>query len=548
MGKIGDLIVRLQLKHEDYEKGLKKAEKDTQGFGATLGKIKGVGLAVWAAIGGAALKFASDFIKQSNSMQDKWENFTTKAKAAWTTFVKNVGSGAREMAGAYEVEVKKALILTEALQNNTEVENSIKLQKAQMAEELAALEVLMRDQTKSYDERARAAEKYINKVSPIYDQEIERQRKLRDAYVAQFGVPFIGGADRAADMVKKFLIEYGKDTTYAELGGLTFADAIAVTNQKKDWGEWMPDAQKTSIISMQQNLEKVIKKWYSNISDAQAHVIANEFVALGIAYEHKLNGEESQAIVDALELFELSLGLKDKELKRVYGILNSATAQMQTSGAEPNTLDMPAAREWGAMIEALPSITAPAMSMEVPDILPDDWLERNREKIDEALAEVARLQGITDEINRSFENAVISSLSGATQALTDCIAGIEGADATQVLSALMQPFANTMIQLGEMLIAEGLAISAFKESLKELNPYVALAAGATLLAVGAALSSGIRKLGATAGSGATTTSSAASSSTGTENIQTELTIYVKGSLKGSDIVLSGQRTLNSWAR
>ena len=38
MSKIGDLIVRLQLKYQDYEKGLKKAEKDTKGFASNLGK------------------------------------------------------------------------------------------------------------------------------------------------------------------------------------------------------------------------------------------------------------------------------------------------------------------------------------------------------------------------------------------------------------------------------------------------------------------------------------------------------------------------------
>ena len=57
MSKIGDLIVRLQLKYQDYQKGLKKAEKDTKGFAATLGKIKGVGLAVWAAVGASAISF-----------------------------------------------------------------------------------------------------------------------------------------------------------------------------------------------------------------------------------------------------------------------------------------------------------------------------------------------------------------------------------------------------------------------------------------------------------------------------------------------------------
>ena len=52
-------------------------------------------------------------------------------------------------------------------------------------------------------------------------------------------------------------------------------------------------------------------------------------------------------------------------------------------------------------------------------------------KIDAALAEAQRLQGITDQINQQFNDAVVGSLSGATQALADCIMGIEGADASQ---------------------------------------------------------------------------------------------------------------------
>ena len=201
-------------------------------------------------------------------------------------------------------------------------------------------------------------------------------------------------------------------------------------------------------------------------------------------------------------------------------------------------------------IQGLRAVLGQAISMaEIPDIIPDGWLERNKAEVEAAMAELMRLQSITDEINYAIENAAVNALSGATQAIADCVAGIEGVDATDVLAALMEPFASTMIQLGEMLIAEGIAILAFKESLKSLNPYVALAAGASLLAVGAALSSGIKKLGATAGSGATTTSTSASASSArNNNIQSEMTIYVKGQLKGSDIVLSGQRTINNWSR
>lgn len=549
MGKLGDLIVRLQLKHEDYKKGLKEAETETKGFGSTLGKIKGAGIAVWAAIGGAALKFANDFVKQSNAMEDKWENFTVKAKTAWTTFVKNFGGSAREMMGAYSVELEKARILTEALQNNTEIENSIKLQKAQMAEELAALEVLMRDQTKSYEERAKAAEKYIQKVSPIYDQEIERLKKLRDANVAQIGGHVIGGPDRAAAVVKKFLIEYGKDTTYAELGGRTFAEAIAVTNQKKDWGEWMSDAKKNEIVAMQMNLEKVIKKWYSNISNTNAHVLTNELVEIGLAYEEKLNGEQTQAIVDALELYETSLGLKDKELKRIYGILNSAIAKIETSGSTATEI----VEEIKTDIRGLASlgdITSEAFQLNVPDIIPDDWLDRNRENIDEAVEEAQRLQDVAKQMNQALTDTLAQSLSGAASAFVDAIMGIEGADASQVMAAFLEPFATTAKSLGELLVAEGIAIELAKKTME--NPFAGggamIAAGVSLIAIGSALAAGIQAIGRGASGSTASSYSGEEANANTETYKSELTVYVEGRISGKDIILSGNKTLNSWNR
>ena len=128
--------------------------------------------------------------------------------------------------------------------------------------------------------------------------------------------------------------------------------------------------------------------------------------------------------------------------------------------------------------------------------------------------------------------------------------GIEGADASQVLAALLQPFASTMTQLGEMLIAQGIAIEVFKSSLKDLNGVKAIAAGTALLAIGAALTSGIKKLGSSAGSSGATASSSAVSSSAVSNqeYKSEQTIYIKGKISGSDIVVAGDNQKNKWRK
>ena len=551
MGKIGDLIVRLQLKHEDYKKGLKQAEKDTQGFAGSFGKIKGVGLAVWGAIGGAVLKVASDMVKSTNAMEDKWEMFTSKAKAGWNTFVKTLVNGDwSNFVRNFKEATIAAEYLTSALQDTTEVENSIKLQKAALAEELAALEVLMRDQTKSYKDRANAAQQYIDKVSPIYDQEIKRLEDLKKAYMVTLGSGkyskdyMTSPAVMAA--VEKFLVEYGKDTKYSIFRNRTLketVDAALVAYDPAPKGQASINEQRDRTASMER-LSWLSQEWFPNLDPNFLFHIADN-------YENKMNGEQVQALVEAITAYGTALGAKDTELKKVYGILNSTTSKIEGSeGAETEVATAEAISTLALGLDKLGGIQAPALQMNLPDIIPDDWLERNREKIDAALAEAERLQNITDKINSRFNEAVVSSLSGATQALVECIAGVEGADASQVLAALLQPFASTMTSLGEMLLAEGLAIEAFKESLKSLNGAVAIAAGLGLIALGAALSAGIRSLASKGSGSATTTSSysGGSSAADMQNIQTEMTIYVKGTLKGSDIALSGQKTVNNWAR
>ena len=548
MGKIGDLIVRLQLKHQDYEKGLKKAEKETKGFGAALGKIKGIGLAVWGAIGGAVLKVASDIIKSTNQMEDKWAMFTAKAKAGWDTFVKALANGDfTNFVTKFKQATLAAQYLQEALDATTEVENSIRLQKAGMAEELAALEVLMRDQTKSYEDRAAAAQKYIDKVSPIYDQEIKRLEDLKKAYMVDFGKGMWSKDQMTSPammkIVEDFLVKYGQDTKYDLLRGKTLADTMAMALVPYDVapkGQEAVNEQRQRKAAIEQ-LQWLSESWGWG---------TNTLYLLGKQYETQMNGEGIQALVDSIALFYEALGAKDSDLKKVYGILNSATAQMQKGeSGEANP-----AEEVARIMEPLaklPVITAPALQMNLPDIIPDDWLERNREKIDAALAEAMRLQQITNEINSQFNDAVVGSLSGATQALADCIMGIEGADASQVLAALLQPFAQTMISLGEILLAEGTAIEVFKTSLSSLNGIAAIGAGIGLIALGSALAAGIKALGGASSSSASASGYDSASSSGSRGIETyeqEITVHVVGEIAGDKIVLAGQKTLNKWNR
>jgi hypothetical protein len=99
-----------------------------------------------------------------------------------------------------------------------------------------------------------------------------------------------------------------------------------------------------------------------------------------------------------------------------------------------------------------------------------------------------------------------------------------------------------------MLVAEGLGIEAFKNSLKSLNGAAAIASGAALIALGSALGSGIKRLGEQADGGMTTSSYEGATSADVQNYTSEITIYVEGKISGRDIVLAGDKTIKSWNR
>ena len=544
MGKLGDLIVRLQLKHDDYKKGLKQAEKDTKGFSATLGKIKGAGVAVWAAIGASVISFGKQLIKSSQTIGDAWNRMTSQIKAGWDVFVQSVGAWNWDnFIGRIKEATVAAKALTNALDAEFEVSNSIKLQKAAMAEELAELEVLARDQTKSYQERAAAAQKYLDMVKPLYDQELMLAKKLEDAHLGKFlAGSALDDTAQVREDLRKFLVDIGKIPTLLD-------DLAAKSSAQKTI-----DKGANAFGSNYKKLSAaydVRNQMAAKLKDIQSGY-QTDLVALFRAYNDMRGDEDAKPLVDAMIRAGEAAGAFNRETKRMQSALSTSLAQIgkqEGSGADVADKAAEVARIMEPLAK-LPAITAPALQMNLPDIIPDDWLERNRDKIDAALAEAMRLQEVMMTINNSINEAIAGSLVGATQAIVDCLAGIEGADAKQVLAALLEPFARTMTQLGEMLILEGIGIEAFKESLASLNPAVAIGAGVALVALGAALAAGISALGRTSSgtSSATSSNAATSSNRGVETYEQEITVHVVGEIAGDKIILAGQKTLNKWNR
>ena len=546
MGKIGDLIVRLQLKHQDYEKGLKKAEKDTKGFAASLNKGINLIKGAWAAVGVAAVaagkKLVDEMKKASNNVGDFMNVKAQEIGAVWHTMITSITSGFDNFLNRAKAASKAAKALAELEDAEYEMLHSTKLMRSELELQKTLLEIDAKDATKSYDERIKAAKEYLTVTEQIYKIEEEYYKKLATQSVKSWlessSSPkgsVLGYSESNAAALYKFLKEYGHDTGLQD----------AVKNYRQAWKEagelWNRTASgKAALKWVNQNRQDVGQTNYRRFA-----------LDLGWSYEEQHNDAQNGAkLVDYIDKYLKSTAAYTDATKKMQNALHSLEAARQKE-LEKQTNEVAEDIDYiSEALDKLPAITAPAIQLDLPDIIPDDWLERNREKIDAAVAEAMRLQQITNEINQQFNDAVVASLSGATQAIVDCIAGIEGADASQVLAALLQPFAQTMVSLGEILIATGTGVEIFKDSLMTLQGPPALAAGLALVALGTALSAGIQAL---AGSTSKSTSAGGvgasdSSNRSYETYEQEITVHVVGEIAGDKIVLAGQKTINKWNR
>lgn len=541
MGKIGDLWVRLGLKSDDYKKGMKDAQKETTSFSGKLGKMKAGALAVWAAVGAGVLSFAKQMKNATNRVGDAWEMFIAKSTAGWKTFIQSLSAfNWDNFIGRFKEARAAAEELQSALDASFEISNSIKLQKAAMAEELASLEILARNVSKPYEERAKAAQKYLDMVKPIYDQELALANRLLDAQQGRWlaGTGLQDNAQTRADL-ERFLVEYGKNANLANaLATMVDATSKTFTGSSK--------LAKAQLNGDTQYVEQY-RAAAQYVADYQQGAGYNtDLFALAKAYETMRGDEDTKPLVDALIAAGKARAAFDNETKRMQQALNASLGQTDITGTLAE--DLTAGLQ--GVYDAIDAIDLSDIDIEMPEIDMSAF-DRAEERLDQFVDEWAKEQEEIARLNEMLSNTIANSIAGGVEAFTDMLFNLEDADASQILSALMQPFAQTAGQLGTMLLAQGVAVEAFKKSLESLQGAPAIAAGLSLIAISAAMKSGIRALaGKQAGASTATAYTGSDSASGMsfENYDSTITVEVVGKLSGSDILLAGSSQQKKWNR
>ena len=540
MGKISDIWVRLGLKKDDFDKGMDDAAKKTEGVGGAFGKMKATALAVWAVIGAAVTKFAKDLISSTNRMGDAWAVFTSQSKAAWDTFLSAVSSwDFSNFFGRLKQATMEAAEFAKAMDMGFEVNNSIALQRAAMSKELAALKITMQDATKPYEVRIKAAEDYLAKVKPLYDQMEAEAKRMEDAHIGNWlKGSGLGDTEQVRADLRKFLVDIG------QVRGLY--DQLAELQKYSDAADRVKAGSVESAVlgNKRDEIRAAIESMVSGYN--------TDILGLFRVYNDMRGDKDTAPLVQAMIDAFNSAGLYESETQEMQSVMNGLIQQKATAAVTaaaknaPKDVSKNLQKDLNAFIKDMSlSLNKVEIGLEVDDAELAAVDELFNSITDGYFTAQNRIIDFNNAIAQSIEDTLITSMSNGLQAITDMMFGLEGADMKNALAAFIAPLGDTMKQMGAMIMSEGIAMAAFKKSFA--NPYAAIAAGAALIAVGSAVSSGLQKLTANPGGG-TGYSSGSSAGAGVQNYESEMTIYVEGKISGSDIVLAGNKTLNKWRR
>lgn len=554
MSKLGDLFVRLGLKKQDFDKGINDAQKELKGFEAASGKMASVAAAAWAAVAAAVVKFAKDAVKMTQKWGDEWNVTMAGIRGAYSAFVRQLSSGEgfsnlfANMREAARVARETAKALDEVFERTI----SGNYKTAEIDNQIADLQKTMNDASKTDAERLEAAEKIRQKTQERYQilKDIQQQQATayRDEFQKQTGLN-----NEQTDFLVK---EYNANRE--------------IINQARQYREEREKAMKTAragIVGKQAS--DMAAEQAAAAVDAKYSQTVKDIADLTKAYD-KGNDE----LVKNMAQTEVAVINLDTQMKHATDRADRLTGRLtkeDSGGSGKTTIEKQAEkaktslelleealeradRKHKALMESHQDIvpmTVDVFGLDADMAAIDEQLDAATESIQQHYEELNWQREQWADLMEGFRDAIIGGFSDACEELMNQLMGLDDFNPGAVIKALLTPLADMAIKAGEIIVAEGVAVEAAKTALTSFAGLGAIGAGAALILAGNAAKAGLAALAKGGATTATTASSSGASGTGgntTQNLETELTIYVEGRLSGSDIVLAGQKTLDSWSR
>ncbi len=436
-----------------------------------------------------------------------WSKFWTKLGAAWTLALKNGFAGEQyygEMAeeasrigeGADDA-AKKAAAYAKVIFDTIEGIKDKQIEWKNSLSEVAALMLTASDKSKTVQERQEAVAKAIALQKQVSGDQIAMQKTLADNIKAQNDL----ASSSVEDMDRQ-------RSAYA-----------AVEDLSRDLNQRLREM--TSLQNEIANSAAVTEqKWRDGV---------NKAIDIGMTELAKFNAE-----------MEKAMEMRDKmTMDNIAAPLKSMSASL-TGRADNGKGLMGGINLDDSALKGLRQLTqfdTSAVDGLLSKIDPSKLSESFRgyyNFLDEMIK-------ATDDANKALNDAIVGGISDSFQYLANCVAGLDELSGAGMMNALLSPLAEAAIKMGEIMVSAGLASEAFKSMLT--NPYTAIAAGAALIAVGAAAKAGLQAAVNSATGTSYVASSVASSgysnnSSNDRSWEREMTLHVTGTLQadGSKLV------------
>ena len=436
-----------------------------------------------------------------------WSKFWTKLGAAWTLALKNGFAGeqyygemaeeASRIAEGADDAAKKAAAYAKVIFDTTEGIKDKQIEWKNSLSEVAALMLTASDKSKTVQERQEAVAKAIALQKQVSGDQIAMQKTLADNIKAQNDL----ASSSVEDMDRQ-------RSAYA-----------AVEDLSRDLNQRLREM--TSLQNEIANSAAATEqKWRDGV---------NKAIDIGMTELTKFNAE-----------MEKAMEMRDKmAMDNIAAPLKSMSASL--TGRADNgkglmggiNLDEEALKGLKQLTQFDTSAVDGLLSKIDPSKLSESF-EGYYNFLDEMIK-------ATDDANKALNDAIVGGISDSFQYLANCVAGLDEISGAGMMNALLSPLAEAAIKMGEIMVSAGLASEAFKSMLT--NPYTAIAAGAALIAVGAAAKAGLQAAVNSATGTSYVASSVASSgysnnSSNDRSWEREMTLHVTGTLQadGSKLV------------
>ena len=545
------------------KKELTVAEQALKGFEKSVDKtaqklVKGSIAAGIAAVGTAIAKMCKDAVSETQVLGDRWAVSMAGMKAAYGTFIANLasGEGFRQLADNIAEAVRLAREAANELDELFERKSSYSIQEASLRSQIAILNQVARDTSRSDKEREDAAKKLIELErqlgalrKDIADQEVDANAKilkartgLSDEQLSFMIDEYNANRDIIAqareynaevDRLNGLLKASGRSFTSTS-GALYFSQTGDAVKQAREELQALNESTAESVKQVAQ-----LARQYDKSSDELVSAYVSARVAQeGVAGEEATRTTRANTLLGSFERKAVKTGNAEvvSEAKAIAdAIKEAADAFREKAAAESEAMDYDndMSNLASAMMDEYLKLN-PVIDQVTQNIV--TLANANIAATDATNAAAAQTESKWKATMDNVTNIVVSAGEDMAQAFGEAIGNaLTGGSMQNFGTELLSIVGSVMVKFGELAVSAGVTSDAIKQALKLENPYVAIAAGMALIALGSAVSSAASNLasgGNYAASGTVSQAYTTSSSLG-DYATKEIEVTVTGQLYGS---------------